>query len=608
MIPDVLRLYEALQYGSSLKAHGSRLFDKIREDAKSVENNPLLKTHIAYLAEKKETYRHEIPALSYQDYIRFDTTGDRRKYEAAYFERRDRLMVYAFSVWLWNKSEDIHALEDTIWAICDEYSWCLPAHMAGKSLAVPITRAEKKQAGILMEGGSDNAIKLDLFACETGFALAECCAMLEGVLSPLVVERARNEAYRRLIKSYLENGGLQHWELLEMNWCAVCAGSLAGAACYLIEDDLFLGGILHKLIPTLDRFLNSFSADGACIEGLSYWTYGVSFFVDAADLIYRRTGGKIDLFQDPRFEKIALFQQACYLPGGAIINYSDARDTGFSLGLTGFLKKRFPGVEIPSITRVMKLNHDDISHFAPALRDLLWSPEEPPVPPAYTATTIFPNAQWLISTAGDTAFTAKGGHNDEPHNHNDVGTFIYYKKGKMIFADLGSGFYIKDYFNENRYTIFCNQSLSHSLPIIAGQGQKPGRDACATDCSIAATAEMSLDIAPAYGIQELASLKRRYAFDRTQGNLKLEDHFVFQGASLPVTERFVSLYPPKFKDGLIHIDAGDAQGVLKCSLSAEPLITETDHHSYMGTNVKVFLVDYSFVPNELEFRVNFEII
>jgi hypothetical protein len=186
---------------------------------------------------------------------------------------------------------------------------------------------------------------------------------------------------------------LQHWELLKMNWCAVCGGSLAGTACYLIEDDLLLGGILYKILPTLDRFLDSFTADGVCIEGLTYWTYGVSFFVSFADLLFHRTGGKIDLLKDPRFEKIARFQQSCYFPGGSIVNFSDARDTGFSLGLTSFLKARIPGVEMPPPSRMMTLNHDGISHFAPALRDLIWADRDIAPPSAAGKTTIFPDAQ-----------------------------------------------------------------------------------------------------------------------------------------------------------------------------------------------------------------------
>jgi hypothetical protein len=608
MIPEVTELLAALQYGSEQKAAGSRLFEQLRggADAAAIAANPLLKQPLEYIKEKcAEFHRREIPGLPYRFYVLFDTAGDRREFEGPYFERRNRLLVYGLAAWLWGKAEDIRALEDTIWAICDEYSWCLPAHMAGQSLA-PAGKTEMRR-GMVTRGPDDNAVRLDLFACETGFALAECCAMLEDALSPLVIERARNEAYRRLVKSYLDNGGLQHWELLKLNWCAVCGGSLAGAACYLVEDDRLLGGILYKILPTLDRFLDSFTADGACIEGLTYWTYGVSFFVSFADLLFHRTGGKIDLLRDPRFEKIARFQQACYLPGGAIVNFSDARDTGFSLGLTSFLKARIPGVRTPPPSRMMTLNHDGISHFAPALRDLIWADREITPAPETGKTTVFPDAQWLLGTTGDTAFAAKGGHNDEPHNHNDVGSFIYYKKGKMVFADLGSGEYVKDYFNENRYTIFCNQSLSHNVPLVAGQGQKPGREFRAKDCAIGAAGEMSLDIAPAYGLPGLAALTRRFAFDTVRGNLTLEDRFVFSDRPLPVTERFVSLYPPELKDGLVRIDTGDSVSLLKCSLSAEPVINETEHRSPDGKAVRVFLIDFSFAVTGPEFLAHFEI-
>lgn len=608
MIPDVRDLYEALQYGSAQQAHGSDLFYKVRgcADAKSVETNPLLKDSLVYLREKGEEFRKsEIPGLPYRFYTLFDTNGDRREFEKPYFERRNRLLVYGLSSWLWKKSEDIKALEDIVWAICDEYSWCLPAHMGGKSLS-PSEEITMRN-GIVGRGRFDNSLALDLFACETGFALAECCAMLENVLSPPVMERARNEVYRRLIKSYLEYGALQHWELLKMNWCAVCAGSLAGAACYIVEDDKFLGGILHKLLPTLDRFLDSFAADGACIEGLTYWTYGVSFFAGFADLFFHRTGGKIDLLQDSRFEKIARFQQSCYLPGGVIVNFSDARDTGFSLGLTSFLKARIPGVTLPPLSRVMPLNHDGISHFAPALRDLIWALRETPPPTETDRVTIFPDAQWLLCAGGDIAFAAKGGHNDEPHNHNDVGTFIYYKKGKMVFADLGSGEYTKDYFNENRYTIFCNQSFSHSVPLIAGQGQKQGKEFRAKDCVIKPGGEMTLDMAPAYGLEGLSSLKRSFQFDTARGTLSIEDRFEFSGP-LPLTERFISIYPPLVKDGLVRIDTGDAQSVLQCSLPVEPVIGEQEYRNPNGEAVKVFLIDFPFLPEAVICSVRFKIV
>ena len=48
----------------------------------------------------------------------------------------------------------------------------------------------------------------------------------------------------------------------------------------------------------------------------------------------------------------------------------------------------------------------------------------------------------------------KGGHNDESHNHNDVGTITVYADGEPLLVDPGMGIYTKNHFNENRYDIW----------------------------------------------------------------------------------------------------------------------------------------------------------
>jgi hypothetical protein len=618
MIPEITRLYQALQYGSSRGAAASGLFSHVCGGAgrEAIEKNPLLGGFLTYLKREGDRFRKEKnPPLPYSLFVLFDTQGDRKQFEEPYFERRNRLLVYGLLSWLWEKPEDISSLEDSIWAVCDEYSWCLPAHMGGKSRSP--AEETGTSLGIITAPRFDNSVTIDLFACETGLALAECCAALEGLLAPIVLERARKEVYRRLIKSYLEYGAFQHWELLKMNWCSVCGGGLGAAACYLVKDDALLGGILHKLLPTLDRFLESFASDGACVEGLSYWNYGVSYFAIFADILFHRTGGSIDLLKDPRFEKIAAFQQKCYLPGGARVSFSDAENSGFRLGLTSFLRRRIPGVAMPPLDKTMKMETDNSGHFnhalrdfSQALRDLLWTENQEAPPFRAAPLIILPDAQWLIASAGEIAFAAKGGHNDEPHNHNDVGSFIYYKKGKMVICDLGSGEYTKDYFNENRYTIFCNQSLSHSVPIINGEAQRPGREYGAQDCRLGPGAEMALDMAGAYGIDGLLSLKRRFVFDPSEGGLNVEDSFLFSPIPLPVTERFITLYPPQIEKNGVRIDTGDSHSILTCSLQAAPLVHEQRHRDHYGNDIPVYLIDFSFLPGEggMEFSVNFEIL
>ena len=432
---DKNKILEALRHGAVNAAGSSfsesefspdRMFSVIcgGKTPSVIIYNPLFKSFLADLRNEADTLSGEkIPVLPFSLYKLFDTSGNRQFYECAYFERRKRFTSLAIASWLWEKREHITALEDTIWAICEEYSWCLPAHMDGKSLR------------------SVNNRKIDLFAGETGFALAETLGMLSNHLDPAVINRANCEIIRRLIDSYTLSGEKQSWELMDNNWCAVCAGSIACASMYLIEDNAVLADILGRLWPVLDRFIGGFSSDGACMEGLSYWTYGVGFFTCFADMLFHRTAGAVNLLKDSGFDKIAKFQQYCYFPRGASLNFSDADDDGrFRLGLSCYLAKHIEGVCLPRINLSDYSGFiDHCGRFSLALRDLIWTEL-----PEYQAKSrglmdedvrvvAMPEAQWLLcSGASQTGFAAKGGHNDEPHNHNDVGSFIFYKKDRLL--------------------------------------------------------------------------------------------------------------------------------------------------------------------------------
>jgi hypothetical protein len=71
-------------------------------------------------------------------------------------------------------------------------------------------------------------------------------------------------------------------------------------------------------------------------------------------------------------------------------------------------------------------------------------------------------------------FAMKGGHNNESHNHNDVGSFIVYKNGRPVIIDAGVGEYTKQTFSSERYKIWTMQSLYHNLPAFDGVGQVAG--------------------------------------------------------------------------------------------------------------------------------------
>ena len=94
-----------------------------------------------------------VSAVRFSEYIIYQETGSLKKYEAAYFARRKRLNTYALMALVYpEEGEHLLQLQDTVWAICDEYTWALPAHIAWRT-------------------GRDPGC-IDLFSAETGFALS----------------------------------------------------------------------------------------------------------------------------------------------------------------------------------------------------------------------------------------------------------------------------------------------------------------------------------------------------------------------------------------------------------------------------------------------------
>jgi hypothetical protein len=97
---------------------------------------------------------------------------------------------------------------------------------------------------------------------------------------------------------------------------------------------------------------------------------------------------------------------------------------------------------------------------------------------------------------------AKGGHNEESHNHNDVGSFVVYVDGRPVIVDAGVETYTRKTFGPQRYEIWTMQSGYHSLlPTVDGVMQAPGREFAARGARHEAdddAARLSLDIASAY--------------------------------------------------------------------------------------------------------------
>ena len=475
----------------------------------------------------------EIPALKYSDFKMFFTCGDRATYEKGFFARRNALNAAAFMSLLYPGDEKyLNYLMDIIYIICDEYTWCLPAHQ-------------------LQIEHNDNS-HIDLFSSETAFALAEIYTMLNDRLDPLIKSRIEYEIDRRIFTSYEAEDPYEHWEKWTNNWVAVCTGSIA--CSYMLMRPDKVSYLLPRFERAMERFLTGYNDDGICAEGCAYWDYGFGFYVIYSEMVKTFTEGEINHFEESKVKNIATFIQKVFLSGKSSISFSDSElKAYYPIGIQHYLKTQYP-----EDVKVYDIAYGNI-HIAArsisfSLRTVTWFN-----PNFYLNPDIVEDemeflaeaTQWFVKKNQIYGFAAKGGNNAEPHNHNDVGTFIFAKGGRQIIADIGSAAYTRDYFiPEKRYNYFETQSLSHNLPIINGCQQKNGKSYKAGSIKLE-NGELQIEFADAYGIAHLASVCRKFTFE--DDSVTLTDSFDYSGDG-DIVERFVTFIEPRVIENTVILD------------------------------------------------------
>lgn len=550
-------------------------------------------------AEGERLLQNRIPELSYSLFSIFRKTGSRMEYENEYFERRSRLNTFALLSLL--DPENVQIEEEflnIIWAICDEYTWCLPAHL----------------------GEQDHDRAIDLFAAETGFTLSELSCLLQGRLPLLLQLRIETEVKRRLFEPFLHYGPY-HWETATTNWSAVCAGSIGAAALLLLENTSSLGAILERIEASFSCYLSGFGEDGACLEGLGYWNYGFGYYVYFADLLFQRTQGLIDWFTDEKIRNIAMFQQKCYLGGSAIANFSDALPrVKLQLGLSHYLARRYSEVEKPPFSLRADYRDDHCSRWAHAFRNLLWRDHinfTETKEDWGSASYYLPDAKWLVSRhlspEGLFGFCAKGGHNGEPHNHNDLGQFMLAFNGEAFVTDLGCGEYNADYFGSGRYRYDCNGSQGHSVPIVDGNFQAEGEHHAAVVLE-AVSGELldvlRLDLTAAYDCPGLTTLTRSLIWNKVDlPILELRDEYHFSYSPQRLVERIVTkLEPFTVVPGELVL-AGKGTRRLKIHFDAEmlePVWEPRSFRNHFGVEESWYSLD--FVVRQPRYVIHIDLI
>jgi hypothetical protein len=524
-------------------------------------------------AEKHLGCEWETPKASvFMEYVRI---GNRSNYQAISFGRRTALAELVLGECMEGDGRFLDDIMNGIWAICEETYWGVPAHVG----------AQKRGSGL----PDVTEPTVDLFAAETAMLLAWTDYLVGELLdpiSPLIRERIHHEVQRRIISVNLERDDF--WWMgfggrIVNNWNPwICSNWLA-AVLILEKDSEIRVRSIHKILQCLDNFLDPYPKDGGCDEGPGYWDRAGGSLFDCLELLRSASGGQIDIFDRPLIREIGRYITRAYISYPYFINFADAAATidasaslifryGKSIGdedMMGFgaflaekqgLGEDYIQGSFGSLGRVLPaiLLLDELLEAEsrePLTRDF-WLPELQ----VMAARSVEGSNQGLY-------VAAKGGHNAESHNHNDVGNFIVYADGYPVIVDVGVETYTAKTFSDQRYEIWTMQSAFHNLPTINGVMQKNGREYEATAVRYSVTersATFRLDIASAYpGEAEVRSWMRTITLNRGK-NVIIQDKYELEEARENLQMTLMSWRRPVLsKEGVIELENPDISQDLK---------------------------------------------
>ena len=495
------------------------------------EENPRLPDSVTGLIKDTALKHMDIPYpyISATDYMKLARCGDRAEYEAKYFAKRHKLNALVPAAYYYDRvcacacdnpdtssqeaELDADALLDEIingiWSVCEETSWCLPAHNTYVRDTPQIILPDAKKP------------VMDLFACETGALLSMICYLLKDkldLISPLICKRIYEEVSKRIIEPYLNTHfwWMGNGDEPMCNWTVWCIQNSLLCAFLLPFEDAKRRIIFDKACYGIDCFLKDYGEDGCCEEGAQYYRHAGLCLFGCLDILNSISDGAFTcLFDNVKIKNIAEFIANVHVGGKYYVNFADCSPKPGSCGVREYLFGKL--CKLSSLTRLacedyitslkeetvfedesVKLNlyyKMQTIYYAKELISctLLNSPENSCRFRASDNSDDFRDIYYesvgvcvLRSDAkGDMGdfFTlaAKAGDNNDSHNHNDTGSIILYKGLDPIFVDIGPETYSQKTFSKDRYEIWTMQSGYHNLPTIGGLDQFPGDEYRASD-------------------------------------------------------------------------------------------------------------------------------
>ncbi|MDR1455509.1 MAG: heparinase II/III-family protein [Tannerella sp.] len=532
------------------------------------------------------------PVITATDYLEFTRSGNRITGRPQ-GERMQALRKLILAELVEGKGRFIDPLMNGVWAVCEQSSWVDAAHLY----------MQKKGFGL----PDADDIVIDLTAGDIG-------AMLSWIhyffapefdkVSPFVSEAIRRNVRTRILEPYYTRNDL--WWMgfgggMVNNWNVWVNHNVMQCILLMETDRAKRTDNIYKAMRSIDKFINFYPDDGGCDEGPGYWGHAGGKLFEDLELLYLATDGNVNIFDSEVVKNIGRYIYRAYIADPYFVNFADASAKGHMRA----------GV----VYRYGKAIGDDLMQgfgaFHAQKRNLLANPPTESVEASIrelfdaremmAAKSVEPliGECWLpgsqYATARDRAhsrngffFAAKGGYNDESHNHNDVGTCVLYYNGAPVLIDVGVATYTRQTFSDERYAIWTMQSGYHNLPVINGTDQKYGKQYRArgvTFKSGAKTVEFSVDIAGAYPEEaKVKTWKRNYTLQRGKSFIIDDRYELAENSGATSLSFMTSCRATVLKPGIVMLE-GDGFS-LELSYSASKITARTEEIEITDGNLK----------------------
>ena len=258
-------------------------------------------------------------------------------------------------------------------------------------------------------------------------------------------------------------------------------------------------------VRAMDNYLDYNMLDGACDEGPSYWNMAGAKVYEYAHIMNEASCGRLNLLDDFQIRRIVEWKSKNYITDGWVVSFADGEahgngdrhilyrigrntnskemlDFGVSFAANPskqiFNNKISISGEVYRTLESLRFFNDFQSAQQKALSEAGGDWDKMMLDLRKSATSEFymDTQVAFLRTPYSWFIGVKGGHNKESHNHNDVGSGVFFIENCPVLIDPGVPTYDKQHFGPNRYKRWITQSAWHNTPTINGQMQSYGAD------------------------------------------------------------------------------------------------------------------------------------